>query len=100
MIGLGVPLGAHSACQAESSNPFTPNSSSVGTSFKVARRCGVVTAYTLIFPAWMWLFVLVTWSHMMSIWPPSRSFIAGPVPLYGTEVNSVSIAFMSSSPHK
>ena len=32
-------------------------------------------------PALIWLVVLVVWSHMKSTWPPSRSFMAGAVPL-------------------
>jgi hypothetical protein len=44
--------------------------------------------------------VLVVWSHMKSTWPPSRSFIAGAVPLYGTVRKSVWIALMNSMPHR
>src|SRR5690606_40339935 len=51
-------------------------------------------------PACMCLVVLVVWSHMMSTWPPSRSVMAGPVPLYGTVTKDVSIAVMNSMPHR
>jgi hypothetical protein len=37
---------------------------------------------------------------MMSTWPPTRSFIAGPVPLYGTVRRSVWMAVMKSMPQR
>src|SRR5512134_1305912 len=81
MTGLGVPLGAYRPCHIATSKPGSPASFMVGTSGSEGTRVLVVTAYTLILPPLIWLVVLVVWSHMKSTWPPSRSFIAGPVPL-------------------
>ena len=72
----------------------------VGTSGSEGTRVLVVTAYTLILAALIWLVVFVVWSHMKSTWPPRRSFMAGPVPLYGTVVRSVSMALMNSIPQR
>ncbi|MNS72348.1 hypothetical protein D3C72_1057560 [compost metagenome] len=44
--------------------------------------------------------VLVVWSHSRSIWPPSRSAMAGAVPLYGTGVISIFSALWNSRPHR
>ena len=80
---LGVPFGAYRPCQMDTLKPFTPASSIVGSlaSAGVCRRLGVVTAKALILPASIWPVVFVVWSHMMSTWPPNRSFMAGAVPL-------------------
>ena len=97
---LGVPFGAYMPCQTATSKPLRPCSSSVGMSLSEATRVLVVTPYAWILPLLICAVVLVVWSHMKSTWPPSRSFIAGPVPLYGTVVRSVSIALMNSMPQR
>src|SRR4029453_4958733 len=100
IAGFGVAFGAYRPCQTETSKPFTPASSMVGTLGSEATRFLVVTPYTLIFSALIWLVVFVVWSHIKSTWPPRRSFIAGAVPLYGMVSRSVWIALMKSIPHR
>ena len=63
------------------SAPVKPCSASVGTSGSDGTRLAEVTPYTFTLPPLIWPVVLVVWSHMKSTWPPTRSFIAGPVPL-------------------
>src|SRR5690242_7072953 len=47
-------------------------------------RCGEITPIALSLPASMKVFEDGNWSKTASIWPPMRSVIAGPEPLYGT----------------
>src|SRR3569832_1532880 len=98
----GVPFGAYRPCQIVTLKFFRPSSCSVGRSFSagVVRRLFVVTAKALTFLASMCVDVLVVWSHIRSIWPPIRSVIAGPVPLYGTACISTFSAFWNSRPHR
>ena len=95
-----MPFGAYSACQIATSKPFSPSSCIVGMLGSDGTRFADVTAYAFTLPLLICDVVLVVWSHMKSIWPPSRSFIAGAVPLYGTVVTSVSMALMNSSPQR
>src|SRR2546425_2113575 len=102
ITALGVPLGAYRPCQMLTLKPLRPISSSVGNlaSAGVLTRLDVVTAKALTLPLSIWPVVLVVWSHIRSTWPPSKSFIAGAVPLYGTVVMSTLMVLWNSRPHR
>ena len=63
-------------------------------------RWALVTANALTFFDSICGVLLVACSHIKSTCPPSRSFIAGPVPLYGTKTMSLFSAFCSRRLHR
>ena len=67
--------------QVLASKPVTPSSASVGTLGSRGDRVFEVTAIALMRPSRMWPMEAVSWSIMASTWLPSRSVIAGPLPL-------------------
>ena len=79
--GAGVPAGAITPKSEATSMPETPASAAVGTSGSMEMRSGIVTASARSFPALMSCREAGTVSHIVSTWPPTRSPIAGPLPL-------------------
>ncbi|KAG1379374.1 hypothetical protein G6F59_018050 [Rhizopus arrhizus] len=77
----GVPLGAASPNQATAEKPGMPAWGPVGTSGSAATRSGLVTNSGRTLPALMKGVCTPVLSSTASIWPPSRSFIAGLLPL-------------------
>ena len=96
-ISLGVPMGTASACQAHASNPGIPDSATVGRSGSAAMRLSLATASALILPALICGAPAARSRNISGIWPPSRSWIAGPAPLYGTWVSCVSVRCLNIS---
>src|SRR5690349_10542792 len=87
-------------CQTTTLKLGNPDSASVGRSCSDSTRVVDVTPYALTLADLMYGVVCVVWSHRMSTWPPSRSFMAGAVPLYGMVSRSVWIALMNMRPHR
>ena len=80
VISFGVPFGAKTAFQAETSYYGSPPSFAVGTSGSEGERSGVAMAIALMFFDWICGTRLTIWSQPKSTCPPTRSFSAGPVP--------------------
>ncbi|MCY1384855.1 hypothetical protein D9M69_731570 [compost metagenome] len=78
---LGAAAGASTPNHVPMSNGFRPASSIVGTSGSAAERLFVVTTSARSLPLWMCASTGVTVSNDMSICPPSRSVVSGPLPL-------------------
>ncbi|MCY1371511.1 hypothetical protein D9M69_586610 [compost metagenome] len=70
----------------------------VGVSGMAGERCGEVTASARSVPAFTCGSTPGIVVNMKSIWPPIRSVIAGPPPLYGTCVNCSLAALLNISP--
>ena len=80
------------------SKPLRPASSSVGTSGSADERLAVVTASARSLPALMCGSTGVMVSNDIVIWPPSRSVVSGPLPLYGMCSSSVPVMFSNCVP--
>src|SRR5688572_25912996 len=98
MTGFGVPAGASSPNQPETSYPDTPLSATVGTSGVPGQRFVVVTATARTLPDLMWAIDDGRLSKPIWICPPMRSMSIGPAPLYGTwTISTPAIIFSSSA---
>ncbi len=80
MMSLDVPLGTQSPYQSVAKKPGTPASSTVGMFGADGSRACPVTANGLRLPVPSWERKFDDGSIMKSIWPPSRSCNAGPLP--------------------
>src|SRR5678815_5652054 len=75
-IGLGVPLGAYTACQDDISKSLMPASAIVGVSGDSGERVAVVTASSRSLPALTSGIPAVSWSNMNVTLPPATSCLA------------------------
>src|SRR3954454_13331225 len=83
MISFGVPAGATTPYQAMDSNPGTPDSATVEISGRTGDLAELVTASARSLPDFTCGRTGIMLSNANGIWPPMRSTIAGPLPLYG-----------------
>ena len=96
---FGVPAGAHTAFHWLMSNPGSV-SASAGTSGNNSARWGVVTARARNLPAFICCSAGSNVTNPLAICPPSKSMIAGAMPLYGTCTMSIWVSNFSHSPAK
>src|SRR5207237_6295991 len=96
----GRPAGPSSPYHAVESKPFRPISSIVGTSGNAAERCSDVTASGRILPLFTAPTAGPSEEKSIGIWPPIRSVIAGPPPLYGTCRSLAPVTLLKYSPER
>ena len=77
---------------------MTPASATVGTSGSSGSRLAPVTASARSFPALMCGKAEGMLSNIIITWPPSRSVIAGALPLYGMCRMSTCARYLNISP--
>jgi hypothetical protein len=98
-MALGVAAGTttpyHSITLDSSGRPA---SCAVGTSGSAGLRLVSMTPSARSLPLFTCGTVEVGLENISITWPPSRSLIAGPAPLYGTCTRSVPVACLNSSP--
>jgi hypothetical protein len=80
-ISRGVPAGASTACQVDTSKPGNALSASVGNSGAIADRRAVVTANARSLPAFTCVITSEMLANITCDCPPSRSVTAGGPPL-------------------
>src|SRR5687768_6630923 len=83
-ISGGVFAVVNKPCQSSTEKPGIPASEIVGTAGSAGDRLGAVTASARSFPAFTNGIDDGMLAKLPEIWPPTRSAIAGPPPLYGT----------------
>src|SRR5688572_20706035 len=96
----GNPAGPSTPYQAVESKPFQPTSSIVGTSANAAERVGDVTAIRRMRPLFTAPTAGPSEENSIGIWPPIRSVIAGPPPLYGTCSRLAPVTLLKYSPER
>lgn len=79
-ISGGTPLGAMKPCHAPTSASRKPCSASVSTSGASGERLASATARLRSLPAAMCGATGPSVVHIIGMWPPTRSVIAGPLP--------------------
>ncbi len=77
---FGVPFGAKTAFQPVNRYGSTPASFEVGTSGVAGERSGWASIRPRMVPAWICGTTVGARSHIESICPATRSFMAGPEP--------------------
>jgi hypothetical protein len=96
-ISAGVPPGAISPNQATVSKPFSPASSTVGSSGTSLERVSVVTASAWMRPALMWPIAGGRLPMNITMLPAIRSVSAMVAPLYGMCTTSTPAMCLKSS---
>lgn len=81
MTGFGVPAGAARPNHDCTSKPGKPDSATVGTSGSSGERCALVMAMARNRPACTCGRAEGVLSNIDCTWPPSRSVMAGALPL-------------------
>ena len=96
--GAGVAAGATTPYQVPVSKPGRPDSAIVGTSGRMATRLSDDTASGRILPAFTCGIRVTMLSNCAWNTPPSRSLVAGALPLYGTCTAEMPAALVKNSP--
>src|SRR5437773_7983468 len=92
-----VPAGANIAYQVSTSRSGKPCSLSVGTSAKAGERCALRTASMRSLPDCTCGATVCSAEIIACTWPPTRSAIAPPAPLYGTWMMSMPVSSFRNS---
>src|ERR1700687_3011591 len=93
-----VPAGASTPNHDGTSNPGKPDSAIVGTCGTAGDRVLFATASTRSLPAFADGMTAASPPNETATWPPSRSLIAAPLPLYGTCTMSIFAMMLNSAP--